>query len=75
MYFKKKRKRAKIFSKEAVFFAFLLLLSVRIMAFGEIPGGLNQDGAMAAVDAKALSEYGTDRFGVFLPAHLRAWGY
>lgn len=75
MYFKKKRKRAKIFSKKAVFFAFLLLLSVRIMAFGEIPGGLNQDGAMAAVDAKALSEYGTDRFGVFLPAHLRAWGY
>lgn len=61
--------------RTAVFFALCVLLAVRLAAFGTIPGGLNQDGAMAAVDAKALAEYGTDRFGTFMPAHLRAWGY
>ena len=48
---------------------------LRIYGFGEVPGGVNQDGAMAAVDAKALADYGTDRFGTKLPAHLYAWGY
>ena len=61
--------------KAVVFLVLCLLLAVRLTAFGTIPGGLNQDGAMAAVDAKALAEYGTDRFGTFMPAHLRAWGY
>ena len=51
--------------------AFLL----RIWKFGIIPGGINQDGAMAAVDAKALADYGTDRFGMFMPVHFTAWGY
>lgn len=53
--------------------AFALLL--RVYRFGSVPGGMNQDGAMAAVDAKALAEYGTDRFGMRWPAHLTAWGY
>ena len=48
---------------------------LRLYGFGEVPGGVNQDGAMAAVDAKALADYGTDRFGTRLPAHLYAWGY
>lgn len=51
------------------------LIAVRCIGFGAIPGGFNQDGAMAAVDAMALSEYGTDRFGTWLPAHFEAWGY
>ncbi len=51
------------------------LLAVRVIGFGDIPGGVNQDGAMGAVDAKALAMYGTDRFGTFMPAHFRAWGY
>ena len=50
-------------------------VSIRVWQFGIIPGGINQDGAMAAVDGKALAEYGTDRFGTWLPAHLYAWGY
>lgn len=50
------------------------LISVRVIAFGKIPGGFNQDGAMGAVDALALSQYGTDRFGTWLPAHFWAWG-
>ena len=59
---------------------FLLLIliagiALRVWDFGSIPGGVNQDGAMAAVDAKALADYGTDRFGTWLPCHLYAWGY
>lgn len=48
---------------------------IRIWKFGLVPGGFNQDGAMAAVDGYALAKYGTDRFGTWLPAHLYAWGY
>lgn len=55
-----------------IFFAALIL---RLWGFGIIPGGVNQDGVMAAVDGKALADYGTDRFGTAWPAHLYAWGY
>ena len=51
------------------------LCALRLWRFGAVPGGFNQDGAMAAVDALALSRYGTDRFGTRLPAHFTAWGY
>lgn len=50
-------------------------VSIRVWKFGSVPGGFNQDGAMAAVDGKALADYGTDRFGTHLPAHLYAWGF
>lgn len=55
--------------------ALLIALGLRLWAFGAVPGGINQDGAMAAVDGKALADYGTDRFGTRLPAHLWAWGF
>ena len=48
---------------------------IRCISFGKIPGGVNQDEAMAAVDAWALSNYGTDRYGTFLPVHFEAWKY
>lgn len=53
----------------------LAAVLVRVWRFGEVPGGFNQDGAMAAVDAKALADYGTDRLGMRLPVHLTAWGF
>ncbi len=53
----------------------LVALVVRAYRFGAVPGGFNQDGAMAAVDAKALADYGTDRYGMHMPVHLTAWGY
>lgn len=52
-----------------------LAVIVRVWGFGNTPTGFNQDGAMAAVDAKALADYGTDRFGMVWPVHLTAWGY
>lgn len=54
---------------------FVFLIFIRIIAFGNIPGGFNQDGALAAVDALSLAAYGTDHFGTFMPAHLEAWSY
>lgn len=63
------------FKRLFLFLAVYVLIAVRVIAIGEIPGGLNQDGAMGAVDAKALADYGTDRFGTFMPAHFEAWGY
>lgn len=50
-------------------------LFVRLYQFGSVPVAVWNDGAMAAVDAKALAEYGTDRFGMKYPVHLTAWGY
>ncbi|MBQ8075996.1 MAG: glycosyltransferase family 39 protein [Oscillospiraceae bacterium] len=55
--------------------AIVIAVFVRVYQFGLIPGGMNQDGAMAAVDAKALADYGTDRFGMRWPVHLTAWGF
>ncbi len=49
--------------------------AVRIIAIAGIPAGINQDEAMGAMDAWALSQYGTDRFGIFLPVHFTAWRY
>ena len=53
----------------------LLAVLIRTVKFGSVPGGMNQDGAMAAVDAAALAKYGTDRLGMKLPVHLTAWGF
>lgn len=59
-----------------LWFIFLFgFVVIRFIGLGEIPGGINQDEAMSAVDALALSKYGTDRFGTFMPAHFTAWGY
>nr|WP_296480703.1 glycosyltransferase family 39 protein [uncultured Acetatifactor sp.] len=64
-------------NKERWFFWGILIgaVLVRGIGFVEIPAGVNQDEAMAGVDAWALSKYGTDRFGIYLPVHLTAWKY
>lgn len=62
-------------NKTVFWLIFLCALLVRGWGFGDIPAGFNQDGAMAAVDAKALADYGTDRFGMNWPVHFTAWGY
>ena len=62
--------------ERALFWVLIALFTaLRLYRFGAVPAGMNQDGAMAAVDALALSQYGTDRFGTWLPAHFTAWGY
>jgi len=68
----KVRKSVEIIIFLTLFFGGLLL---RIYQFPEIPRGISQDGVMTAVDAKALLQYRTDRFGNFMPAHLQGWTY
>lgn len=52
---------------------FVFAVVIRCIGFGNIPAGVNQDEAMAAVDGWALAQYGTDRFGVRFPVHFSAW--
>jgi hypothetical protein len=49
-------------------------LFIRLVRFGDIPHGVHQDEASAAVDALALSMYGTDKWGMRFPVHFTAWG-
>ena len=77
---KKKDIDFKIFKTDKTYNIILVIILIvgiiiRLWKFGIVPGGFNQDGAMAAVDGLALARYGTDRFGTWLPAHLYAWGY
>lgn len=65
----------KVKTKTMTIWGFIFLIFIRIIAFGSIPGGFNQDGALAAVDALSLAAYGTDHFGTYMPAHLEAWSY
>lgn len=48
---------------------------VRVIGIASVPYGVNQDEAMLAMDAWALSKYGTDRYGTFMPVHFTAWKY
>ena len=63
--------------KRRILFWGILALAVllRCIRFAAVPDGINQDEAMGAMDAWALSKYGTDRYGTFLPVHFTAWKY
>ena len=60
--------------KRRILFWCILALAVllRCIRFAAVPDGINQDEAMGAMDAWALSKYGTDRYGIFLPVHFIA---
>jgi 4-amino-4-deoxy-L-arabinose transferase-like glycosyltransferase len=46
---------------------FALAAFVRVYRFGEIPGGMSQEGSLAGTQAKALLDYGTDPLGRSFP--------
>lgn len=46
---------------------------VRLYRFGQLPYGLNQDGAMAGVEALSLAMNGTDQHGISWPTYFMAW--
>lgn len=52
---------------------FIIAFAVRIYGFGSIPEYFNQDGALAAIDAKSLLNYGVDHTGMSWPVHLTGW--
>lgn len=53
----------------------IFALVIRCIYISDVPPGINQDEAMAAMDAWALSKYGTDRYGMQWPVHFQAWQY
>ncbi len=64
------QKKAKVF----LFWGLMIIgILVRVWRLADIPCGVNQDEAMGAVDALALSKYGTDRYGTWMPVHFAAW--
>lgn len=68
----KKQKQLYIF----LFWTILLFaFIIRFVNIANIPCGINQDEAMGAMDAFALSKYGTDRYGMKWPVHFQAWKY
>ena len=68
-------KNTEMMYKAALIIVAAIGIFIRLWQFGRVPGGFNQDGAMAAVDGLALGRYATDRFGTFMPAHLYGWGF
>ena len=62
---------------QRLFFWSILVFAffIRCIFLSDIPTGVNQDEAMAAVDALALSNHGTDRYGMQWPVHFQAWRY
>ncbi len=63
------------FNRNSIIFWVIILFTLfsRIFRITETPAGINQDEAMLSMDAWALSQYATDRFGTFLPVHFAAW--
>ncbi len=51
----------------------LVGLIVRIVQLGNVPGGVNYDEAMAAIDANAIAHHGTDHWGMSFPVQMQAW--
>ena len=68
---------AKATQNQQIIFWCILLFAfiIRLIGLGNIPNGINQDEAMGAMDAWALSQYGTDRYGMQWPVHFTAWSY
>lgn len=69
------KKRQKIYMFVIFIITIFIAVFIRTYSLGSFPVGVNQDEAMAAIDAKALAFYGTDRFGMRYPIHFTAWGY
>ncbi len=52
----------------------LLGVVARVMALGDVPGGINQDEAFSGYEAYSLLHYGVDSAGYSFPVYLVAWG-
>lgn len=68
-------KKVNITATKAFWLILLFSFVIRIIGITGIPSGINQDEAMLSMDALALSQYATDRYGTYLPVHFTAWEY
>ncbi len=64
----------KITEKNLVIILLLIGISARVLLFGSIPPGLNQDEASTGYDSYAILNYGMDRNGFHNPVHITSWG-
>lgn len=67
-------KALRIIEKNSVVILLLIGISARVLLFGSIPPGLNQDEASTGYDAYAILNYGMDRNGFHNPVHITSWG-
>ncbi len=67
---------SKFKQKDTVLFLALFLVGVlvRVICFGQIPAGLNQDEAFAGYEAYSLLHYGKDSAGYAFPCYFVSWG-
>lgn len=63
-------------NKKLIFLCLIIIIGfeVRLLAIADIPKGLNVDEASAGYEAYAISNYGIDRNGNYLPVFLESWG-
>lgn len=73
MFSKNKTGQLIYWSLFAIFVAGAIL--VRMHDFGKYPADINCDESMAAVEAMALVENGTDHYGTPFPVYFEAWGH
>ena len=72
--------RSKVFSLSSIkidyklFFILLIGILVRILEFGNMPFGFNQDEAFAGYVAFSLLKYGVDSHGYPNPCYFVSWG-
>lgn len=64
----------KITEKNLIIILLLIGISARVLLFGSIPPGLNQDEASTGYDSYAILNYGMDRSGFHYPVHITSWG-
>lgn len=58
----------------AVAFLMIVGIGLRIISFGQLPCGLNQDEAFAGYEAYSLANYGIDSSGYHNPCYFVSWG-
>ncbi len=74
MKFIQNHKQSIFFYSSLILFVMLALV-VRLHDFGTYPADINCDEAMAAVEAMAIIENGTDQYGTSYPVYFEAWGH
>lgn len=57
-----------------VFAIILFGVIIRVIQFGSVPGGLNQDEAFAGYEAYSLLNFGIDSAGYHNPCYFVSWG-
>lgn len=60
--------------KRLVLILMLVGILTRGIMLGSIPGGVNQDEALAGYEAYSLLHFGTDSSGYAFPVYFNAWG-